>query len=181
MNWKAEIINVLVIAVTGALLGYFFNKKLENVKKEAAIYLMKYQTLNLKRVEAIEEIYSKLEKAIRYMSESINQLQNVNDSIQLKRIKEAQKLAQDFKETYSGKKIYLTSELAEMLVSIDAKMMTNWSKFIRSNSITNNTNQDFKKWDEAWIAFTEQEIPAIFKELEKEFREQLGITMFVNK
>jgi len=33
MNWKAEIINVLVIAVTGALLGYFFNKKLENVKK----------------------------------------------------------------------------------------------------------------------------------------------------
>ncbi|HVC36510.1 MAG TPA: hypothetical protein VNE40_03680 [Candidatus Dormibacteraeota bacterium] len=72
MSWITEVINVLTIAATGALLGYFFNKKLENVKKEAALYLMKYQTLNVKRVEAIEEIYTKLEKAICQAPNIIN-------------------------------------------------------------------------------------------------------------
>lgn len=179
MNWKLEIytilINIIVITGTGTAIGYFFNKRLEKIKKDTAIYLMEYQTLNLKRTEAIEDIYSTLEKAIRYMSDSISQFQNVNDSIQLDRVNEAQKFAQNFKETYSAKKIYLTPNLADKLVDIDKKMMTNWSEFIRSNpKLNGNTNKDFKRWDKAWNAFATQDIPIVFKELETEFRVHLG-------
>jgi hypothetical protein len=179
MNWQSILTSILAnaifIAAATAVVGYFFNKKLEEIKKETAVYLLKYQTLHTKRAEAIEGIYTSLEKSIRYMADVMNPLQLVDDNEYERRVDEAQHIAQDFKELYSAKRIYLQPSLAKQLDKIDKRMLTLWFEFTHNHPKLNpDSNLDIRKWDRAWEAFSGKEIPAMLKRLEKDFRILLG-------
>lgn len=179
MNWESLAIsiisNALFIAIATAIIKYFFDKKLESIKKDTAVYLMKYQTLHTKRADAVESIYTSLEKSTRYMGDVMNPIQLIGQEKQKERAEEAQRLAREFQELYSAKKIYLQPSLAKQLNAIDKEMYTLWSEFLNNHPFYSRTStEDFQKWEKAWTSFTKDKIPKMLLRLEKEFRKLLG-------
>ena len=179
MNWKSVLVTIIsngiFIYLAQKYISYSFDKKLEESKKDTAIYMLRYQTLHLKRAEAVEAIYTTLEKAIRYITDVMSLFQRDDNNEFLKRVDEARKLADEFKDTYSAKKIFLPPSISKKLDTLDKQMMTLWSDFVRNHpTISPDGNLDLKKWDKAWNSFSNDEVPIMKEQLEKEFRKLLG-------
>lgn len=133
--------------------------------------------LYLKRIDVMSELYEKLSKAeyplyaITRRVKSFDSTKSLNE-LEQRLITDFNKNFNDFAEYYEGKKIFFSKEICERLDDLQKEMAKISSDYRMKYK---GDNHIFNKISYEACKRMDKDIPLILKDIEKEFRELLGV------
>jgi len=155
------------------------NKDLEKFKHELKQEQIKASKLYDKRLQVIEDVYNLLEDFDQKMRSLTSPMEMAGDLPKEKKLKIAGEAGEKFRDYYSKKRIYFNERISNLLDKINKEFISAWIDFTMyppGKDILGgrDAKEKWEWWIKAWKKVTE-EIPRIKEEIEREFRELLGV------
>ncbi len=179
-------LGIVSIFVTGLvwlsreIFKQILNRDLEkfklNLEKEAIEFKIRYERIHGERVEVIKEVYKKMSNTYDSFFSLMNFIQSSEEPPQEEKGKEAAEIANDLIKYYSQNKIFFSEELAKDIDNFLDELKKSWVEFLIS--VINKNIKEYKEslryHSSAWKKI-EKDIPEIKKQLERKFRDIIGI------
>ena len=148
-----------------------------NLQKSAFEHQTRYQSLHIKRAEVIAELYRFLVQAERAAISLANPVQLGGEPSFSEKRAEAYKSGKTLHDFFEQNRIYFKQEICERVSSFIDGLYNALNKFnIVIDSLENQRGglERLEYWQKVWEKLT-KELPPIKAEIEKEFREILGL------
>lgn len=152
--------------VVALVIGYLF-----------ARWQFKFESLHERRLEVIEEAYSKLKLVNRSFRSLTAPLQEVGDSSESEKEKDFVSKANDMFIYLDTKKLFFSSEEQKNIEIITNKFFEAWNNYRYKKDIKNNPGSQkeiTRLYKEIWDS-TSREMPELIFSLEKIFKKALGL------
>ncbi|MBI5913525.1 hypothetical protein HY839_03770 [Candidatus Azambacteria bacterium] len=152
--------------VVALVVGYLF-----------ARWKFKFESIHERRLEVIEEAYSKLKLVNRSFRSLTAPLQEVGDLSESEKEKDFVSKANDMFIYLDTKKLFFSSEEQKNIDIITNKFFETWNSYRYKNDIKNDPGSQkeiTRLYKEIWDS-TSKEMPGLILSLEKIFKKALGL------
>lgn len=162
-----------------SLIGAFgFGALLTNIIDRILNYRLQkkkfqFEKLYIKRAEVVEETYKKIIDTHRALESLMAPMQLAGEPTKAEKIKSAVDKGNDFVRYFDIHRIYFDENLEQEIEQLHKKMRDAFNKF-KYATTEELGKQDIKEWTNAWQEIRE-ETPKLRKEIEKKFRNIIGI------
>jgi len=164
-----DILTIILSLLGGLGIGDIINKLFDYKIHKSKI---KFETIYQKRVEILTELSKKIYKTEKSFKSLMSPLQGGEEMTKLEKGKVAAESANDFLDYLNENRIYLNDCLEEKFELINSEMKDAWATHQAAR--WDDRKPDTEMWIKAWEK-VEKEIPAMNKEVRKEFRKIMSI------
>jgi len=195
MDWKLISQSTFFFAVAASLISWvikvifknLINQDLEKFKNELKIDLEKfknelkidqirYSKLQEKRANILIELYYKLDELEEEMQSLVRPAQWAGEPTIEEKMKAASKIGSDFLTFSSRNKIFFGEEVYSKINEINKEFTSIWVDFTNSQLYyKDEPKEKLKIWHDAWKRISNGTVPKLKKEIEKNFRDILGV------
>lgn len=155
-----------------------YQKELErfkaDIQKSAFEHQTRYQSLHTKRAEIIAELYSLLVQAEQDAISLARLFQAIGEPSQEEKIKQAFKSGKSLQEFFERNRIYFKQESCERIAGFVQGLYHASINYAVVVSPESGGKDRGEYWGKVWDELT-KELPPIKADIEKEFREILGL------
>jgi hypothetical protein len=195
MEWSNLFQYIATFAISSGLIAWiirsiinsFLKRDIENYKNKLMESQIRFTKLHEERATVIRDLYYKLVELDDNLKSLICPLQLAGDINLKKKFKKSTKAGNNFLDFSHKNRIYFNNEINDIIDKINSLMkrafydfrsaqeMDELSKQVSSRKEGSWINKEkMEKWNKAWDTIT-LEIPKLKEQLEKEFREILGV------
>jgi histidyl-tRNA synthetase len=163
-----------ILSIIFALLGGFGINEVINNIADYKIHKnrIKFETIYKRRIEIFSEISKKIYNVEKSFKSLMNIFQGAEELSKLEKGKIAANSANDFLDYLNENRIYLSESSEDKFDSINGKLKEVWAEHQAAR--WDDKNPDIQKWVDSWKKIQE-DVPAMNKEVRKEFRKIMGI------
>ena len=192
MNYIQEIIKFLIassvistaaVFIVRHFVDRFFARDLEKFKSELEKDVLRehirYEKLHTERATVIKNVYRDMVNVHRDFLSLMNPLQLAGEALKEEKMKKAADSANTFLINFEQNRIFFEESLAERLDSLQLTLKNVWIDFQYKDDLSLGKDR-MDTWSESW-GVIQNEIPTLKKDIEKDFREILGLTFKANK
>ncbi|TYS57330.1 hypothetical protein FZC74_16700 [Sutcliffiella horikoshii] len=150
------------------------------LQKEALEHKIKYNKLHNDRAETIKDLYSKIDRMERSMRDLFNLFEIARDNSKRDKMKVAVKNFNDTMDFYSINRIFFSEETCTIIESLRDEInliyheFTGYDIHLGLSEIPEVRKEQRQVWKDCWNSMKEK-VPQIKRDLEKDFRRQLGV------
>lgn len=161
------------------IIKMWFDKDMEKYKVKLQRETIRYSKLYEQRADILKEIYYKFFDFEQAMGSFLSPMQMAGDPSMEEKRKITAEAGNEFRDYYKRHKIYLSEKVSIILEDIDKIFTESWMDFTTfevydPESTTLKSTDKMNKWVGAWDKIR-LNIPNLKNQLEKEFRELLGV------
>ena len=177
---SATIVAVALGWVLRRLIDNFFSHKIEQYKaqldKENIKYRITYERLHAERAEVIKNVYKKIVNTYDAFHDYIKPLRLAGEPTQAEHHKIAGETFNNFSYYYRENRIFFAEPIACRIDAILNLFMEIYNQFEMSKILKEDvsTYAGVQEWNKAFERL-KNEVPPIKSEIEKEFRNMIGI------
>ena len=169
----------LITWLIQSLVKKWIDKDIELYKWKLSKESIRFSQLYGERAKILRDLYHKLFDFEEAMKSYTSPMQWAGDKPMKDKHAIAYEKGNDFRDFYRKNRIYLTPKVLEILDKMDKIFIHSWIDFT-TDRVYDNTSREsmpgerMERWVKVWNKMCD-DIPALRKELEKEFRETLGV------
>jgi hypothetical protein len=161
-----------------SLLKSFLDKDLEKFKNELAtqqfMFQKRFSLIHEKKAEVLGELYARLDRTERALVDLTSRFQLNDGRTQKDKKAETSAIGKEFSDYYSTKKIYLDESLCNKIEEIQKILHEAWIAFDTSQDGSGYKDDTTGLWKYS-EAMVKEKFPPLKKQLEEQFRKELGI------
>jgi hypothetical protein len=161
------------------LISQYFDKELKRHQAELEKDKMRFSELHNERARITAELYERFIEFEEDMRSLTTPIEYSNSPPKDEKLETAAESGNQFINYYMKNKIYFPPHICETVEDLNEEMKGVFDEFriYKPYESSPYDPQDPEQWHESWKKVTEEEVPELKSELERHFRELLGVDL----